>query len=426
MRSDDRGGDCCESACGLSKNVNLLNPARGRTALFTLLYLSEGGPIGFIWWALPTMLRTAGVEVPAITGLTAILVLPWGLKFLWAPLVDALRTPRWGFKSWIISAQLAMGATLLPLVWLDPVTHFNSWAALLLVHAFCAATQDVAIDAMAINLVPEHERGMLNGCMQAGMLVGRSAFGGGALLVASTFGRPPVMLALVACIWLSLLFLLFAKEPPQPGRVRDRIADFRLHLSRALRQRSTWFGLAFALTAAAGFEATGQLAGPFLVDRGVGEKTIGLFFGVAVVGATLVGGLIGGRMSDRMGRIRAVAVFLVGFVTMIVGLALTDLAMPQPIPGVLMGWLTGMYFFIGLFTASSYALFMDLTDVRLGGTQFSTYMSATNGCESWSAWAGGRVVGHGHYPAAFLALCAASLLSLPLLKLLTKERGRIP
>lgn len=72
---------------------------RARAALFTLLYLSEGGPIGFIWWALPTLLRTAGVEVPRITGLTAMLVLPWGPKFLWAPLVDGHRTPRWGFKS---------------------------------------------------------------------------------------------------------------------------------------------------------------------------------------------------------------------------------------------------------------------------------------------------------------------------------------
>ena len=33
------------------------------TALFTLLYFSEGAPIGFIWWALPSMLRTRGLEI---------------------------------------------------------------------------------------------------------------------------------------------------------------------------------------------------------------------------------------------------------------------------------------------------------------------------------------------------------------------------
>jgi MFS family permease len=138
--------------------VNLLDQRKGRITLFTALYVSEGGPIGFIWWALPTMLRKAGVEVPRITALTALLILPWMFKFLWAPLVDAGRTPRWGFRAWIISAQLAMGLSLLPLIWLDPVGHFNWWGALLLVHAFCAATQDVAIDALAINSVPMEHR----------------------------------------------------------------------------------------------------------------------------------------------------------------------------------------------------------------------------------------------------------------------------
>ncbi len=176
--------------------MSLLHQRQGRIAVFTLLYLSEGAPIGFIWWALPTMLRTAGVAVPKITALTAMLVLPWVFKFLWAPLVDAMRTPRWGFRAWIISAQLAMGATLLPLIWLDPTGHFQLWGVLLLLHAFSAATQDVAIDAMAINLVPEHQRGTLNGCMQAGMLVGRSLFGGGALLVAAAGGIAWVIVAL--------------------------------------------------------------------------------------------------------------------------------------------------------------------------------------------------------------------------------------
>lgn len=402
--------------------MNLLDHRGGRIALFSLLYLSEGGPIGFIWWALPTLLRKAGVEVPKITALTALLVLPWVFKFLWAPLVDALRTPRWGFRSWIITAQLAMGFTLLPLIWLDPVAHFQWWGALLLLHAFCAATQDVAIDALAINLVPENQRGLLNGCMQAGMLVGRSVFGGGALLVAAFWGTQWVILALIGCIWISLLLLMFAREPSEKIDFKIRFNEFRLHLASALQRRTTWLGLGFALTAAAGFEATGQLAGPFLLDRGVPEKSIGIFFGIGVVGATLFGGLIGGRLSDRWGRLRSVAVFLIGFVAMIVGLALSDLAMDKPAAPVLLGWLTGMYFFIGLFTAASYALFMDLTDARLGGTQFSSFMAATNGCESWSAWAGGRIVGGANYAAAFLALSFVSLLSLPLLKRLAKAQ----
>jgi MFS family permease len=179
-------------------------------------------------------------------------------------------------------------------------------------------------------------------------------------------------------------------------------------------------GIAFALTSAAAFEATGQLAGPFLVDRGVESSTIGLFFGVVVVAAMLGGGLLGGAVSDRWGRRRSVAVFLAGFVAMILLLAAADAA-GGTAPAVLLGLLAGMYFFVGLFTAASYALFMDLTDPRLGGTQFSTFMAATNGCEAWSTWTAGRIAGSAGYASAFVVLSVASVLSLFVLKHLRRR-----
>jgi MFS family permease len=399
--------------------MNLLDRHSGRAALFTLLYASEGGPIGFVWWALPTLLRTKGVAIEKITGLTALLVLPWVFKFLWAPLVDTLRAPRSGFRAWIISAQLIMGATLMPLIWLDPVKHFAWWQALLLLHAFSAATQDVAVDALAINAVPTEERGALNGFMQAGMLIGRSLFGGGALLVSQRLGWGWIFAGLLICIWSSLTLLLFVREPVSLSASRSGLTGFGSHLRGAFRQRATWIGLAFALTSAAAFEATGAMAGPYLIDRQVSSETVGLFFAVPVVIATISGGLIGGRLSDRLGRARAVGLFLVGFVVMILMLSSAERYLAAPSPLLRLSLLTGMYFFIGLFTAASYALFMDLTDPKIGGTQFSTFMAATNGCESWSAWAGGQIAARAGYAASFFALSLVSLLSLPLLKWLT-------
>lgn len=401
--------------------MNLLENNSGRALLFTALYASEGGPIGFIWWALPTLLRSKGLGVDKITGLTAILVMPWVLKFLWAPLVDSLRSPKWGFRSWIISSQIVMGITLLPLVWLNPVNDFSLWSGLLLAHAVSAATQDVSVDALAINTVPSDHRGAINGFMQAGMLVGRSVFGGGALLVANKFGWSWIIAGLIGCVLFSLVLLIFVREPESVIVSRNRFSGFAEHLREAFSLRSTWIGLIFALISASAFEATGALAGPYLIDRQVSNETIGWFFALPVVIATITGGLVGGRLSDRMGRTRSVGIFLCGFVIMVLALAATDKYAASS-PAVWLGILTGMYLFVGLFTAASYALFMDLTDPKIGGTQFSTFMAATNGCESWSVWAGGQIVARAGYASGFFAMSLVSLLSLPLLGWLVTSR----
>ncbi len=189
----------------------LATPLR-RRFLFAALYFSEGAPIGFLWLALPTRLKAEGVALEQITWLTSILVLPWTLKFLWAPVVDILRTSRWSLRHWILAAQAAMGLTLAPLLWLDPDVDFRWMAAALVVHAFCAATQDVAIDALCIAETKAYERGQYNGWMQAGMLLGRACLGGGALVLASLVGEQAVVVLLMGSVLFSSLMVLASRE----------------------------------------------------------------------------------------------------------------------------------------------------------------------------------------------------------------------
>jgi len=404
--------------------MNLLQSKWGRTLLFTCLYFSEGAPIGFIWWALPTLLRERGVAVSDITALTALLVLPWALKFLWAPLVDTLRSRRNGFRHWIMGCQLMMGVTLLPVVFLEPATDFSQLKILLLLHALSASTQDVAVDALAIKVTKAQDRGLLNGCMQAGMLLGRSLFGGGALVLVSLMGWAGILIGLTVCTWLSILILCLIEEPvsSRPPRV-----EFQSHLYAAVKERTTWWGLAFALISAAAFEATGAIGGPFLLDRQLPREAIGFFFAVPAVIATLVGGIAGGRISDRFGRITSVTVSLFGFVIIVAGLGVIDGMLAGNAPqATLISLLTALYLFIGAFTTSSYALFMDLTDPDLGATQFSAFMAATNGCEAWSGWLAGQLVTWSGYSGCFFVMSFISLSSLSLLGFLAHRNFAVP
>ena len=129
-----------------------------------------------------------------------------------------------------------------------------------------------------------------------------------------------------------------------------------------------------------------------------------------------IGGLIGGYISDKINRKKAVTYFLSGFVATILFISIYNQFSSSQITIILFSAFTIMYFFVGLFTASSYALFMDLTNPKIGGTQFSTYMAATNGCEAWAVWLAGIFVAGYGYSEAVLIMCIVSFLSLFFLK----------
>jgi len=394
--------------------MDLTTTPRGRRVLFALLYLAEGAPIGFVWWALPTLLRKAGHEVDAITGLTALVALPWTLKLLGGPLVDLARGNGWPLKRMLIVAQLAMAATLVPLAREDAFDDLHALSTFLFLHAIAAALQDVVVDALCLSITPPAERGRVNGWMQAGMLVGRGAFGGGGLLLASQAGSAAPALFLAGLVT-AVLFVVILAVPVNAGaaRVMRPWAELRAALGSVMRLGLTWRALAFALTAAAGFEAAGAVAGPYLLDRGLASETIAGAFELPKVLAMAAGALLGGRLSDRWGPSGTTKMFQAATALCVLAVAALDAAGLGGSLWTLVA-LWSLYLAIGLFTAASYTLLMDITTPRLAATQFSVYMGATNGCEAWATLLIGRLLPVWGYAGAFAAMAAVSLLALPL------------
>lgn len=406
-------------------------PAGSRRALFALLYAAEGAPIGLIWWALPVWMRVDGVASADIARAMSLVAWPWAVKFLWAPLVDLVRSPRFGLGGWIVVSQVAMAVTLAPLLFVDTSSQVELVIGLLVAHAVAASIQDASIDTLAILTVRDDERGAINGWMQAGLLGARGLFGGGAVLVAAQLGRGVVIGTMIALILATAA--VAGRRAASAGTPPEASWDtYRDALRAMLRRRELWLGFLVASTIGAGFESLASMGGPLLIDRGASEDLAGFFFLAPAVVAMAAGALTGGRLADRIGRRLAAFACQGAAAMLVVAFGFTAWVAPPdlgPWPFVVL--LALLYVSAGAATASLYAALMDLVDERVAGLQFCVFMAGINVCYVWSTRALGELLDAADVGTALMLLGAVSLAVLPTVRLLvprgdTAGAGRYP
>jgi MFS transporter, PAT family, beta-lactamase induction signal transducer AmpG len=145
-----------------------------RYASGAALYFAQGIPKGLLHIAMPAWLASQGAGTGAIASYLAIIVLPWAFKLVTGPLMDRFAyRPMGGRRPWVLGAQLGLVLSLLSLAAIhDPIAQIGLLTLLgVIINAF-TATQDVAVDGMAIDLVPESEHGRINAFMSCGKAVG--------------------------------------------------------------------------------------------------------------------------------------------------------------------------------------------------------------------------------------------------------------
>jgi PAT family beta-lactamase induction signal transducer AmpG len=148
-----------------------------RYASSAALYFAQGIPKGLLHIAIPAWLASQGAGTGAIASYLAIIVLPWAFKLVTGPLMDRFAyRPMGSRRPWVLGAQFGLVLSLLSLAAIDdPMAQIGLLTALGVVINSFAATQDVAVDGMAIDLVPESEHGRINAFMSCGKAVGWAA-----------------------------------------------------------------------------------------------------------------------------------------------------------------------------------------------------------------------------------------------------------
>jgi len=162
-----------------------------RVLIVMFLGFSSGLPLALSGSTLLVWMRESGVDLGTI-GLFALVGTPYTLKFLWAPLVDALHVPfftrQFGRRrGWLLFSQLLLIAATLLLALADPARSpaFVALAALLV--ATTSSTQDIVVDAFRVESLPESEQAAGMAGYVAAYRIGMLASTAGALFLVSGY-----------------------------------------------------------------------------------------------------------------------------------------------------------------------------------------------------------------------------------------------
>ena len=294
-----------------------------RVLLILLLGFSSGLPWLLTFSSLSAWLATAGVRRAAI-GAFALAGMPYAFKFVWAPLIDRLPPPLplGRRRGWGISIQIALIASILALGSGDPKHHLKAMAALALLVAFLSASQDIAIDAWRVEILPLELQGPGAGAIQTGYRVAMLVSGAGTLVIAARAGWFAAYATMAGLVTVGVLAFLFGPEPSltveasrfsgRSGTV-SRSSAIGNWLSTAVlgpfadfMRRPIWPAiLLFVLGYKLGEAMAGNMATPLYISLGFSLDEIAAMSKLVGFFATVAGALVGGVATARFGILRS-------------------------------------------------------------------------------------------------------------------------
>ncbi|MDA0588808.1 MAG: MFS transporter [Planctomycetota bacterium] len=444
------------------KLPNPLASRWGRLIAFFFLYVTEGIPYGFATTAIVSHLRDQGHSEKELGYFSGIILLPWAFKWAVGPFVDLIFSDRLGRRrGWIVGCQVLMAVSLLACIPIDTSGGLYALTIALTIHNCFSATQDVAIDALACGTLKSDERGLANGLMFAGAYAGQMV---GASVVLHLMGGVPWLPGLEEGIPFESTFWV----------VSASILTVTITVSLSLREQPTESaGVVGASFGQAGAEVKHYLAEAFRSVFANRTSILALIICLLPAGALFLGMqlhtalakrlaytntelanlaffstvipciccVIGGYLSDKIGRRLSLGVYILLTIVPTLWMASTlyfelgwedfgsrTATSPTTIPDSVKSTFWNMVLLHsaiqGLIYGTRIAMFMDIANPEVAGTQFTAYMAMQNIVLSYTAmWQGEAITRYG-YPMTLLIDCGIGIVAILLLPFLDLSGAR--
>src|SRR4029453_2628525 len=347
-----------------------------RTAFVVLQMFASGLPLGLVWIAIPDWMRDIGVDIRAV-GLITRAQAPWTFKLLWAPLMDRYVPSFWGRRrGWMAVTQIVLFIVSLMLAGVGQRPE-AIWVvgALAMAIALASATQDVAIDAYAVEVLHKDEQGAASGARVAMYRAAMFASSGLAISMAARIGWP-VVNAVLAFVYLPMLLITWKSpepevQPPTPRTLRDAV--WQPFLSFLTRPRALEI-LAFVVLYKLSDQLPQALTRPFLIDMGYNADQRGIALGLITITTTIVGAVFGGWVTTLAGL--GNSFWILGFLQLFSNVGYYILAiLGRPVPTALFAATGFELLTSGMGTGAFTVLLLRLTEKRFSATQYALFSS---------------------------------------------------
>jgi PAT family beta-lactamase induction signal transducer AmpG len=377
-----------------SNNRVLSENAILRYFSFSSLYGAQGIPEGLTYFAIPAWLATQGKTALEIGSYIGIIGIPWSFKILIAPIIDRYTFIAMGRKRpWVILGQVGLVFSLLLASFIpDPLNNLY----LLMGVGFCISLfgtiQDVAVDGMAIDIVPVNEQARANGLMWGSKIIGRSLSLVVSTWIINSYGFHYAAIFLAVTVAFIALIPIFIKEnsgekllPWTKGEASSISKAIQIqNIKHIFKNLFKVFFLPTSLIMgfAVFFIAIGKgfmdaLLPVFTIQKiGWTNTDYSQVMAVTNVVAGILGMFIGGALVDIYGKIKMMSIYLSLLIVLILIMVVSKTYWEQSyfIPGFI-------FFYYTLITFLNIAVFataMELSWKRISATQFTLYMAINN------------------------------------------------
>ena len=285
---------------------------------------TSGLPLYFLINLIPAWLRSEHIDLKTI-GLMALIGLPFTWKFIWSPVMDAVRLPFLGRRrGWMLVTQIGLLLALAAYAFLNPHQHLPVIIGLSAVVAFFSASQDIVLDAFRREILPDEELGLGNSIHVNAYRIAALVPGSLSLILADRMPWGNVFIITALFMLPGLLMTLFlAKEPDLPPAaprtlVQIVVEPFQEFFSRKGTKQAALV-LLFIFLYKLGDSMATSLATPFYLDMGFSKTDIGLIAKNAGLWPAVIAGILGGIWMLKLGINKALWLFGVVQVVTILG-----------------------------------------------------------------------------------------------------------